>query len=123
MQCHKDIFLKCHVKIVILYFLIRILGFKIRRVYPLGNTARVSTYLPLGIFWSAIVTTTSIKALKMVDPSFWYWQVWHKVSLRGNFLNPMMIWPAVVVRTLSNQQPQFTMSSKRKLVLYFEKNL
>ena len=79
-------------------------------------------YLPLGIFWSAIVTT-SIKALKMVDPSFWYWQVWHKVSLRGNFLNPMMIWPAVVVRTLSNQQPKFTVSSKRKLVLYFEKNL
>ena len=76
----------------------------------------------MGIFWSTIVTT-SIKALKMVDPSFWYWQVWHKVSLRGNFLNPMMIWPAVVVRTLSNQQPKFTMSSKRKLVLYFEKNL
>ena len=78
---------------------------------------------PWVFFGVQLLCTTSIKALKMVDPSFWYWQVWHKVSLRGNFLNPMMIWPAVVVRTLSNQQPQFTMSSKRKLVLYFEKNL
>ena len=81
-----------------------------------------NTY-PWVFFGVQLLCTTSIKALKMVDPSFWYWQVWHKVSLRGNFLNPMMIWPAVVVRTLSNQQPQFTMSSKRKLVLYFEKNL